>query len=85
MFERLREAGELPLVTQIVLASSLWTKSWGIVIGLVLVALMMAAREWTRSAAGAEHWDRFKLQCRGAGPIVRDLTLSQFFICLECF
>ncbi len=79
MFERLREAGELPLVTQFVLASSLWTKSWGIVIGLVLVALVMAVNEWTRSATGAEHWDRFKLQSRGAGPIVRDLTLSQFF------
>ena len=79
MFERLRDAGELPLVTQFVLASSLWTKSWGIVIAMVAIAAGLAAAEWTRSAAGADRWDRFKLQCSGAGPIVRDLTLSQFF------
>ncbi len=78
MFERLRAAGELPLVTQWVLASSAWTKSWGLVLVILAAVAGAALIEWTRTA-GAERWDRIKLQCRGVGPIVRDLTLSQFF------
>lgn len=79
MFERMRDQGELPWVTSFVLASSVWTKSWGIVIAVAIAVSVYGLLQWTRSHQGAQQWDRWKLSCRGVGPIVRDLTLAQFF------
>jgi general secretion pathway protein F/type IV pilus assembly protein PilC len=79
LFERMRERGELPLPTIMLLSLSAFVRSaWHLAAILSLVAAIVI-RNWMRSEAGQWVWDRTRLKLYGLGPVLRDLTLSRFF------
>ena len=78
LFGRLRERGELPLLTDWLLWSSDSVRSYGIVWLAVLVAGMWFARRWLGSDKGRYWWDGFKVRLPLVGPIFLHLAVARF-------
>ena len=78
LFGRLRERGELPLLTDWLLWSSDSVRSYGIVWLAVLVAGMWFARRWLGSDNGRYWWDGFKVRLPLVGPIFLHLAVARF-------
>lgn len=69
---------ELPLLTQVVLATSHWTQRNVLYIVAALVLALVLGRGWLRSDAGAMALDRLKLRIPFIGRILHLFALSQF-------
>jgi type II secretory pathway component PulF len=79
LFARLRERGELPLVTEWLLATSATLNSWvGPVALAALVTTGWFARRWLRTERGRWWRDRVRLRLPLAGPIFLGLAVSRF-------
>jgi general secretion pathway protein F/type IV pilus assembly protein PilC len=78
LFDRLRERGELPAVTDWLLWFSASLRSWGWIVVVALVILAVLARARLATEAGRRAWDRLRLRIPGAGPIFRNLAVSRF-------
>jgi type II secretory pathway component PulF len=78
LFARLRERGELPFLTECLLATSAWLRRWGI---LLLAAIGVGGwwgRRWLRSDAGRWWHDRWIIRLPLAGPILLALAVARF-------
>jgi MSHA biogenesis protein MshG len=69
---------ELPLATQLLMASSRFTLNFGWLVALGAVAGWLALRQWIATPAGRLGWDHFRLRVPLAGRIVQKATLSRF-------
>ena len=69
---------ELPLATQLLMASSRFTLNFGWLVALAAVAGWLALRQWIATPAGRLGWDHFRLRVPLAGRIVQKATLSRF-------
>jgi type II secretory pathway component PulF len=78
LFERLRARGELPALTEALLATSRAIHEYGLWIALALVALAFAARHQLRSERAALSLDRWRLKLPQAGAIYRNLAVARF-------
>lgn len=78
MFARLRERGELPVMTDWLLAFSGTLQRWWWLIGLALVAGGYAAWRQLNSDAGRMWADRMKLKIPLAAPIFLNLAVARF-------
>jgi general secretion pathway protein F/type IV pilus assembly protein PilC len=78
MFDRLRDRGELPWMTEWLLAISAGMRSWGWVILIALVFLVVFFRNQVRTERGRRIWDRIKLMLPGAGIIFQNLAVARF-------
>ena len=78
LFGRLRERGELPLLTDWLLWLSGFLRRWGIVLLAAAVAGLWALRRWLRRESGRRWWDGAKLRLPVAGSIFRDLAVARF-------
>ncbi|GIW92302.1 MAG: type IV pilus biogenesis protein PilC [Pirellulaceae bacterium] len=78
LFERLRERGELPQMTETLLAVSDMLRSRGWLIVLVGAVGYVALRTRLQSESGRRAWDRIKLRIPGAGPIFQSLAVARF-------
>jgi type II secretory pathway component PulF len=78
MFDRLRERGELPAVTDWLLLFSDAMRSWSWMFLLALIALAFFVRAQLASERGRRVSDRLKLSLPGAGPIFQNLAVSRF-------
>jgi type II secretory pathway component PulF len=79
LFARLRERGELPAVTEGLLAVSAALRSWpGPLILATLVFGGYGARRWMRTDRGRWWRDRLRLRLPLAGPIFLGLAVSRF-------
>ena len=69
---------ELPLPTQILLATSsfLLNYGWGVAIFLVITFVMFV--RWKKTPEGEYRWDRFKLKVPLTGPLFELIALSRF-------
>ncbi|MBM3999585.1 MAG: type II secretion system F family protein [Planctomycetes bacterium] len=78
LFDRLRERGELPKMTDWLLATSelMRSRGWLVLIAVVITFFVLRARLATES--GRRFWDRVKLRVPGAGPIFQNLAVSRF-------
>lgn len=78
MFDRLRAKGELPWITDALLAfsRSLQSYGWLILIALAVAVLFLRARLATE--AGKEWLDRFKLKIPVLGNILMNLAVARF-------
>ncbi|MEX2120974.1 MAG: type II secretion system F family protein [Pirellulales bacterium] len=78
LFSQLREQGELPLVTELLLWTSDTLRRWG----LLILALLVVGALYLRSRLGTEEgrvWrDRWKTRLPGAGPIILNLAVARF-------
>ena len=78
IFSRLRERGELPLATDLLLWASTAMQSWGWVLLLVLLMLGILLRRWINTPAGRYAVDAAKLRIPVASRIFQSLAISRF-------
>lgn len=78
IFQRMREAGELPALTEALLSASeaiqthLWLLAGGLVVAVAVVYL------WSRSDVGQLALDRFKLWVPGFSRVFRGFAIARF-------
>ena len=78
MFDQLREQGELPWVTDLLLNFSESIKGYGILILLGLLGIYFLIRVQLRSERGRRFADAVKLKLPLFGPIYLNLAISRF-------
>lgn len=78
LFSRLRARGELPFLTEVLLAVSTAISSYGLLIALVIGLLVMAVRSQLATDAGRWFVDKWKLKVPQAGSIYCNLAVSRF-------
>ena len=78
LFARLREQGELPLVTEWLLAVSDGLRHWGLLLLAGLVGMTWWLRRRLRTEAGRWWLDRVRLRVPMAGPVFLGLAVARF-------
>ena len=78
LFARLRERGELPIVTDWLLGLSGWLRHWGLVFLAVLIGGGWWLRRWLRTETGRWWQDRILLRLPMAGPVFLGLAVARF-------
>lgn len=79
LFEKLRDRGELPTVTEWLLAlSGLMTSYWGLVALAAIVGAGIAITRWAATPGGREALDRWRIRIPMAGPIYLSLAVGRF-------
>ncbi len=78
IFEKLKEKGELPILTQYLMSFSHFLQTyWWIIIGLAFTVFYFY-RRWSRSEHGRLMVDRIRIRLPLFGPIFLNLALSRF-------
>ena len=78
LFQRLREKGELPAVTEWLLATSAFLRRWGLLVLAALVGSGWWMRRWLRTEAGRWWADRLRLRLPLVGPVFLGLAVARF-------
>jgi type II secretory pathway component PulF len=78
MFARLRERGELPILTEGLLWLSNTLNSWWFVIALVMVLIVFYLRAQLQTDRGREFRDRLVLKIPALGGVIRSLAVARF-------
>lgn len=78
LFQNLRERGELPAMTELVLGVSAAMQHWALLVVGVLVAAGIALRQWLASDAGRLWADRLKIGLPLAGTVFLNLAVARF-------
>jgi len=78
MFDRLREKGEMPWITDALLAFSRMLQSYGWLVLLAMAAAIFFLRVRLASDAGKEWADRTKLKIPVLGSILMNLAVARF-------
>lgn len=78
MFERMRDRGELPAPTILLLGVSHLLRTHGLwILGAIALAGFVT-RHWLTSNAMRLRIDQFRLEIKGVGPIIRNLAIARF-------
>ncbi|MAZ94845.1 MAG: pilus assembly protein PilC [Planctomycetaceae bacterium] len=78
MFDSLRDRGELPVLTDWLLAFSNTLRSWWLVILMVFTFLLLFLRYQLQTEAGRRMSDHLKLRIPIAGTIFQNLAVARF-------
>ena len=78
LFDRLRERGELPAATDLLLLTSVTLQKWGLVILVGLVVLGAYIRNQMATEAGRLLTDRIKLHLPLLGSVFQNLAVARF-------
>ncbi len=78
LFQNLRERGELPIMTELVLGTSQFMQRWVLLVLGGLVVAGIALRKWFISESGRVWRDRFKLRVPLAGTVFQNLAVARF-------
>jgi general secretion pathway protein F/type IV pilus assembly protein PilC len=78
LFERLREKGELPAVTEWLLATSAFLRRWGLLVLAVLVAGGWWVQRWLHTEPGRWWADRMRLRLPLVGQVFLGLAVARF-------
>ena len=78
LFSQLRERGELPTVTDWLLATSDFLRHWGIVVLIVAVVAGLFAKAKLATDEGRLWLDRWRVRIPGAGKIMLNLAVARF-------
>lgn len=78
IFERLREKGELPFATQLLMAFSAGLQKYWFWALFPIFGGVWWLKNYAESDAGRIVFDRVRLNIPGAGPIFRSLAISRF-------
>ena len=78
MFDRLRENGDMPAITEALLAFSNSLQQYGWIILGVVAVLLFTARVQLQTEAGQEWFDRMKLRVPVLGNILMNLAVARF-------
>ncbi len=79
LFERLKDRGELPAITQALLAlSGLMTSYYGLFALAAIVAGVVALVRWAATENGRQVLDRWRIKLPMVGPIYLSLAVARF-------
>ncbi|TWT82225.1 Type II secretion system protein F [Planctomycetes bacterium CA13] len=78
LFERLRKKGEMPAVTEWLLAFSGFLQNYGWIVLVAILAAVIAMKVKLSSEAGKEWADRIKLKIPVLGNILMNLAVARF-------
>jgi general secretion pathway protein F/type IV pilus assembly protein PilC len=78
VFERLRERGELPLPTILLLSGSDFLQAYGLWLLAAVVAGAFWVFRYVQTEEGRLQVDQWRLRLKGLGPIVRNLAIARF-------
>jgi general secretion pathway protein F/type IV pilus assembly protein PilC len=78
IFGRLREKGSLPVLTSVLLATSHFLQSKGIILIAVAAVAIFLFKRWAATPTGRERLDLFRLMIPGAGTIYLNYAISRF-------
>ncbi len=78
IFTRLREKGQLPLITEALIGLSHTLQTYGIFLVLIGVGLWYCFKRWAESETGRKSVDAFKIALPGAGRIFLSLAIARF-------
>jgi general secretion pathway protein F/type IV pilus assembly protein PilC len=78
LFERLREEGQLPIVTDLVIAASNIMRSYGVFVAAALVIVVLVIRHQLNTDKGKFVRDRLRLRIPGAGKIYLNFAVARF-------
>ena len=70
--------GDLPKLTQYVVAVSDLLKHRFYIIFPAIAGLIIGFRKWKKTDQGRKQWDRFKLRVPKIGPVVLKVTMARF-------
>lgn len=69
---------KLPLLTQIIVSTSEFMRSYGLFAGIGLVVAFASFRTWLVSEAGRRHWESAMLNLPILGPLVAQFAMARF-------
>jgi len=78
LFTRLRERGELPVLTDWMLWFSAVLRRWGLILLVVAAGVVWFTRRWLLGEAGRVWWDRTRIRVPLAGQIFLHLAVARF-------
>ena len=78
LFERLRERGELPWMTEALLALSDFLSTYGLFVVAAIGIVVYYVRNWLATAKGRLIADQLRLKSPMLGPITRNLAVARF-------
>ncbi|MEL7265468.1 MAG: type II secretion system F family protein [Planctomycetota bacterium] len=78
LFDRLRRKGEMPALTEGLLAFSKLLEGYGIFIAIGLVVLVLLIRQYLSTERGKDVFDKVKLRIPVLGPILMNLAVARF-------
>jgi type II secretory pathway component PulF len=78
MFDRLRDEGQLPLATELLLGFSNFLRSWWWVFAIAAVVALLALRSQLETEKGREIKDKWLLKLPMLGPILLSLAVARF-------
>ena len=78
IFEQLREAGELPKITEALMWTSEMLQSWGVLILIAFAVLFLAIRGQLNTEGGRRWADRWKIRLPILGNIFLHLSVARF-------
>ena len=70
--------GTLPLITQMIIAASHAIRSYGLLVGAVIVAIGIMVRNWFASEKGRRVWESFLLRAPIVGPLTAQFAMARF-------
>ncbi|MDR3111391.1 MAG: type II secretion system F family protein [Planctomycetaceae bacterium] len=77
-FNGLREQGELPLITTIVISLGNWTKLLLPILVPLLIFAVIAARTWSKTDKGRRFFDVLKMKLPVLGNLYRGFAVARF-------
>jgi type IV pilus assembly protein PilC len=69
---------ELPLITQIIVQTSQFVRSYGLFIGAGLLVGFISLRTWLNSPTGRRAWEGILLKLKLVGPLVAQFAMARF-------
>jgi len=78
LFQNLRERGELPVMTELVLGTSQFLQRWIVLVLAAAAAAAVALRQWMRTEPGRVWRDRVKIRVPLAGRVFLNLAVARF-------
>jgi len=70
--------GNLPLITQIIIGASHVIRSYGLIVAVVIVALVLMVRNWFVSEKGRRVWETVLLRAPLVGPLTAQFAMARF-------
>ena len=70
--------GSLPLITQVVIGTSNFLRSYGIFIAIGMVVAILSLKTWFASEKGKRVWEGFILHVPMIGPLVAQFAMARF-------
>ncbi len=70
--------GNLPLITQIIIGASHVIRSYGLIVGAAVVAIVLLVRNWFLSEQGRRVWETILLKAPLVGPLTAQFAMARF-------